>query len=662
MIEAIREIGILKMIDTFSEDFDATALTSTNSFLEQRTKAIAHGTYGKLQFEIINEDIIGIFELNRGKVSFETEVLEIADSWKYLFIKTASQGTYATPTWKENIAKEKKGDIGKKITKTIEKFKRKSESSRVSWIFDVIKIFTATDVEIGELTSDGKLQKKSFLDTIIWAKNKGIRIFSVKINGKYCAEIPELLNEALLTKREAMYQTNMAQSNNLPEKCSLCNEYTILYPNVLSGVGLNIGNVDKPGFFPGVDSKNSTKAFPICEPCAEALYAAKFHAFPSLIQDISGHQTLIIPSIIETDDKGEGMKIIASALRIVKKNVSGAEQTEKNLLIDLAENKSIASLTFIIGKVRGQNVEKIRKVIPNVLPSRLSEISRAIDSVNNIHKEYQKKHPWKSQKYTPLDGKLSIIKYVLGNPKYAEQKTSTGRKPFVAYSVNTLDLLTVIFLKRQYSHKSLVTEFSAKLSYDFLGAISDENHYIPINVIQNDIANMMHLQLFLHELEVIKMNPGQNYVGKYLEQHEGLKSLNEFLNSEARGLDTKEKQYAFLVGLLFGKLVRIQLARGVSTNALKWLRGLQLSSDELKEIFQKTRSKLDDYSTPKNAWSDEMRGIAEAVAALGTSITNWEISRKEIPYYLCLGQSLSDYYLPSKSSGNTPKDNGGDKK
>ncbi len=158
------------------------------------------------------------------------------------------------------------------------------------------------------------------------------------------------------------------------------------------------------------------------------------------------------------------------------------------------------------------------------------------------------------------------------------------------------------------------------------------------------------------------MNPGQNYVDKYLEQHEGLKSLNEFLNSEAKGLDTKEKQYAFLVGLLFGKLVRIQLARGVSTNALKWLKGLQLSPDELKEIFQKTRSKLDDYSTPKSAWSDEMRGVAEAVAALGTNITNWEISRKEIPYYLCLGQSLSDYYLPSKSSGNAMKDKGGDKK
>ena len=59
-----------------------------------------------------------------------------------------------------------------------------------------LKIFTASNVEIGELNSDGKLQQKSFIDTIIWAKSEGIRIFSVKLNGKYCAEIPELLNEA----------------------------------------------------------------------------------------------------------------------------------------------------------------------------------------------------------------------------------------------------------------------------------------------------------------------------------------------------------------------------------------------------------------------------------------------------------------------------------
>jgi CRISPR-associated protein Cas8b/Csh1 subtype I-B len=144
------------------------------------------------------------------------------------------------------------------------------------------------------------------------------------------------------------------------------------------------------------------------------------------------------------------------------------------------------------------------------------------------------------------------------------------------------------------------------------------------------------------------MNAGQNFVSKYLEKHKGLQQLNSFLSNEAKGLDTKEKEYAFLVGLLLGKLISIQLAKQISANALKWLNGLQVSQQDLKDIFVKTRKKLDDYSTPKTAWSDEMRGVSEAISALGADIDKWSMSRKEIAYYLSLGQSLSGYYLPSK--------------
>jgi CRISPR-associated protein Csh1 len=141
-------------------------------------------------------------------------------------------------------------------------------------------------------------------------------------------------------------------------------------------------------------------------------------------------------------------------------------------------------------------------------------------------------------------------------------------------------------------------------------------------------------------------------VAKYLENHEGLKPLNDFLSLEAKGLDTKDRQYTFLIGILFGKLVRIQMAKGVSVNALRWLKDLQLNEQDLMEIFVKTRSKLDEYSSPKSVWSDEMKGVAEAIAALGADISEWNLSRKEIPYYMCLGQSLSQYYLPSKTKEN----------
>lgn len=646
MIEAIRDLGILKMIDTLNE-FDSNALISVDFYLEQRKAAIESGSYASLQFEsksITKAEHIGIFSIVEERIEFrEEQVLD--DSWKYLFLKTAPQGTYITPTWKESSSK---------LRKTVDRYKEDSKRLDWDWLQNVVKIFNSKSIEIGELNEKGELEKKEFFEIVEWAKkNKKLKVFSVKINGKYNADIPKLLDHALMEKPNTIYQTNDAKSFNLQGiKCSLCDKEVELYPNVLSGVGINIANVDKPGFFPGVASENAGKAFPICAPCAEALYAAKFHVFSNLRQDISGHQALIIPHLVESDNKEESLEIVTWALKLLRRDVSGAEQTEAGILKDLAENKGIATVTFMIGDVGGQNVENIRKIIPDVLPSRLSDISRAIEDVNEVHDNYPTTHPWKS-KFLHLNGNLGIIKDVLGSPKHSKQKSGGGRKPpFKAASVNTLDLLSAIFLKKEYSLKALVAEFSSKLSYEFLDALSNEDKNKPIYSITDNIANMVHLLLFLEKLGVIEMNSGKNFVSKYLEEHEGLKPLNDFLNEEAKGLDTKEKGYAFLVGLLFGKLVSMQSAKGVSANALKWLKGLQLSPQDLMEIFVKTRNKLDDYSTPKSAWSEEMRGVAEAIGALGVDISAWNISRKEIAYYLCLGQSLSRYYLPSKGKDN----------
>ena len=647
MLEAIRNLGILKMIDAFQEiEFDPSALDSVESFLEQRKRAIESGDYAKLQFEPITSDRIGIFAIDEvGKIKFEEENVS-EDSWKYLFLKTASQGTYITPTWKESQSK---------LKKTVEKYIEEAKHNDADWLQKTVKIFTAKDIEIGELDKDGNLDKKSFFDTIDWSKkNKKLKVFSVRINGEYNSQIKELLDFALTNKPKMIFQTDKAKSFNSPGiKCILCNCEGELYPNVLSGAGINIANVDKPVFFPDVSIENSNKAFPICATCAEALYAAKFHVFGSsskLRQNIAGYQTLIIPHLIKSNDMQDGLEIVKSSLELLKKNLVGAERTEKDIIIDLSENEGIATVTFLMGDVAGQSIENIRKVIPDVVPSRLSKIGWAIGETNLANDRYSISHPWKLN-LPPLNGNLRIIQDALGMPKYMKPPKGK-RNPYKASFVNSLDILNAIFLKRAYPLKDLLAEFSSKLSYDFLGAQKDEEK---IYSIRNNIAKMIYLLLFLEKLDVIGMNSGNNFVNKYLEKHEGLGPLNDFLRNEARGLDTKEKEYAFLLGLLLGKLVSIQLAKQISANALKWLNGLQISQNDLMEIFVKTSRKLDDYSAPKSAWSGEMRGVAEAIGALGSDIDKWDIDRKEIAYYLCLGQSLSGYYLPSKGKEDQSK-------
>ncbi|KQC14007.1 MAG: hypothetical protein APR63_06510 [Desulfuromonas sp. SDB] len=653
MLNAIRNLGILKIIQEFPENFTFEALESVDEFLKQRELAIQKGVYGKLQFELIDDEEVGVFSINNNKISFKIKN-KVDDTSQYIFRKTpGSQAAYISPTWK--AAKS-----NKKLKSTIEYFKQyvnKEETPKKNkCIFSkFIRVFESKSIIVEQ---DGKIKKKDFWSIYDKKKKsgnnkKGLNVFTIEIDGRYPGQIKEVLDYSLKQIAGGFYSTSGIEP--VAGKCSICNYDDKLYPNVLSGTGINIANIDKPGFFPGTLKEFSFKAFPICATCAEILFVAKSHVFSQFIQSISGHQALIIPHLVQSDDKGGALEIIQYALNLLKKDVSVAKGAEAGIIEDIADNKGVATVSFLFGEVGGQSVQNIRKFLPDILPSRLSEIANAIHEINRPHNDYPQNHPWQLQR-DPLNGQLQIIRNVLGMAKYVKPQQGR-RKPFKASAVDTLDLLESIFMKKIFSLKILISEFSAKLSYDFLGSLSDEKKR-SIYVIRDNIASMIYLLKFLDKLEVIKMTDNINLVAKYLEGREGLKPLNKFLSEEATGLDNTEKQYTFLVGLLFGKLIAFQQAKKVSNNALRWLKGLEIGAQDLMEIFVKTKEKLHSYSFQRPAWSEEMKGVAETIGALGSQIgSNWTISRKEIPYYFCLGQSLSGYYLPSKSDDNRLENN-----
>ncbi len=100
MLEAIRNLGILKMIQEFPDQFNHEAFESVDKFLQQREKAIERGSYAKLQFEPIDDEYIGVFLIEGDDIHFKT-IQRIDDTSKYIFRKTpGSQDAYISPTWK----------------------------------------------------------------------------------------------------------------------------------------------------------------------------------------------------------------------------------------------------------------------------------------------------------------------------------------------------------------------------------------------------------------------------------------------------------------------------------------------------------------------------------------------------------------------------------
>ena len=130
-----------------------------------------------------------------------------------------------------------------------------------------------------------------------------------------------------------------------------------------------------------------------------------------------------------------------------------------------------------------------------------------------------------------------------------------------------------------------------------------------------------------------------------------LESLKPYFGPES-GIDSAEKAFAFLLGVLYGKLLQIQAARGVNvgSNALTWLKRLTLMGKDLPELYVKTREKLLAY---ESEGSREIRALIEEIGVLGIRLgSNIHLDETGTCYFLLLGQSLTKKILPSKKDND----------
>ncbi len=662
MIQAIRTLGILKILDCV-EGFGPAALEDESVFRADREAAIRAGSgYASLQFESIKEstDFVGVFSLDGGQISYHTETL-LDDTTRYLFLKTPSGGTYLTPTWKLTSDEDRKGARAPpKLVRTMKGYQAVGKDlAAPQWKRWVAEIFASDAVRIADPTLDGGDSRLPFLKVVQKAaREKGVRVFTVRLDGRYPGDIPELVVEALAQKPRIIFQTTQARAHEAPGLvCSLCRRETRVYPNVLSGAGINLANVDKPGFFPDGDARLAWTAYPICAACGEAIYAAKHHAFESLTRKLLGKQILLIPHLVEGRFSLSAARTLVAEAASVR--MKGADVRERFLYDDLAENRAVATVTFILGEIAGQSVDNISKVIPNVLPTRIARIAAAIRHGNARNRALPGTDPFAyyvgaggvRTRADPLDEPLSIFEQTFG----IRPRSRVGNN-YVARHVNYDDLTQAILTDLPYPAESLYADYVQRLRHEIRTSFSRSDVRAPIYTVRDAARNMTLILEFLGELGTVPVSPRVNTMTTPLTDHGGLEPLARFLTEEARGLDTDEKQYALLLGILLNKTVSIQLARGVNPSALRWLATCDYSEEALQTLFVQIRQKLDSYSTEKgtSAWSEEMRGVAEGLAVLGARIPRWGLSDGEAAYWFSLGLSLAPRFLPSKPRNETP--------
>ena len=471
-----------------------------------------------------------------------------------------------------------------------------------------------------------------------------------KLPGQRQEYLDYLMSAKLAGTRYVTANTPIADN----QTCPLCGTSGVtLFPNALKGAGINLSNADRAGAFPGIDTGQAWKGYALCNACADLLYIYKFHFLKKdsknknpFITSIAGDNAVIIP--FTTIDYQSRQKIWIKVKDIVKQASSDVEEDEISLLDILKDEKGILNLTFLWAIV-GQEIDNVTGMIMNVPPTRLMELSRVNEeSLNWKHPLFPEicYFPNKKINFRPdlSLGALRTLFYRPGGKKAKDANASTKlqqlRKSIAASVYHKTEIPATRFWEevmttaRWYWLNAIENGSAYGLLYE--GKKKAGESYLTA---AGWIRHLCWWIYYLKRLEVMDME--ENF---YEPKMEGLKP---YFGPES-GIGSLQKAYAFLLGVLYGKVLQVQGARGINVgaNALTWLKRLTLKGRDLPELYIKVREKLLAYETEKSA---DVRNLVTEIGNLGWRLGD-NIELDEIPtnYYLLLGQSLTTTILPKK--------------
>ncbi|MEN8217843.1 MAG: TM1802 family CRISPR-associated protein [Pseudomonadota bacterium] len=435
--------------------------------------------------------------------------------------------------------------------------------------------------------------------------------------------------------------------------CPLCEKpNTTIYPNAIKGAGINIGNADRPSAFSGMDKKIAWKNYALCLDCADLLYIFKNHILSKFISRIAGENALLLPNLLGTAvNKLEFMEewhkyLLQTRKKGLKKNV------EPELMEEFFKAQDDAHLTIqIIWATFGQVIDDVNGYITDILPSRLHQLSE----LNAKTKKWQHAlFPHYSMDEAAFDLQMNMLWHLFKRPgakkaneskQLREIRQQLAAKIYHAEPLNDIHLWNEIMTTARYY---LVDVLKRSDAY----GLCHEGYSHKKNKTYWTLAGWIrHLARFIYYLEQTGVLPmTKKSTRTYEPQMEKLQQLF----AQGAGINSDEKAFAFLVGILYGKLLQVQSAKKVNviSSTLPWLKRLQLAGKDLPELYTKICHKFMIYGGS----SQETRQLITETAKVGKIVGNdIELDTTKTCYFLLLGQALTVDVLPSKKAEKEDK-------
>ncbi len=458
-------------------------------------------------------------------------------------------------------------------------------------------------------------------------------------------KLPGEYLEYLQYLQEILAQTKYATKALPPVENGLCSlsseDGVIVFPNALSGAGVNIANIDRPGAFPGIAKENAALGYALSLDSADLLYIYKNHVSKLFIATIAGNRALIIP---RTQISGNVRQRFFKQVQELIQTENRVEMREERLMRLLGNEQAVTSMDILWANF-GQKIENLQGSITDILPSRLRKITEVDDRFNS-----KISHPiFPMHKMYDFDLTLNWLSELLKRPGGNKAKSVNASRRLFQFKQN---LAAAIYHGNRFPDDQFWNEVFVTAQWYLNQAIEDGNAWNLLNEGYSTKTNkpywtfagwIRHLSQFIHylrELEVLRMSESSYQPNSEL--------LKPYFGQES-GIDTDQKAFAFLVGVLYGKVMQVQGAKGVNVgaNALTWLRRLTLTGEDLPDFYCKVREKLLTYETES---SRDVREVLQEVGYLGTKIGDaFDIPQTTTCYFLLLGQSVAVQVLPSGS-------------
>lgn len=489
-------------------------------------------------------------------------------------------------------------------------------------------------------------------------ENKPVFLAAKDSKGRLPGEVPEYL-EYLSTMLDADEKYTIAKATVINmDACPCCGKKDVKgYPAGLSKAGVNISNIDREGAFPGISSANAHLSYAICEQCADLLYIFKFHVLDNYITYLAGQESLMLPELyLAPKPLGKFLDKFQSYLKVIQAaddlKIIGFEK--KKLVRLLANEEATCTIDILWSKdsLKGQSMGNLSGQILDVLPSRLRSMAEKNKGFKDKPLPFFPRH--KTEDFT-FDLNLSFAKELLWRPGGAKAKNVNKSQKLIELK----RLLVEAFYKGiNIPEERFWEEIMTTAGWYLLDVAEKEKPEMDClhegysekkGVTWMTFAGWVrHLAMTLYYFDHMGVRERMENKRTYVPEMEKLKG---FFGEEC-GINSDEKAFAFILGILYGRVMQVQGARGVNVgaNALTWLKRLTLTGKDLPELYIKIREKLLSYDAEK---SGAVRDVIKEAGSLGNRLGDTIVlSKTSCCYFLLLGQSLAaDLFAADKKNG-----------